>query len=107
MEFRLSTSWLTIHPENLGTCIFKSIPFSSTLLTVILIIIVYYEAFKRLLIILNRGMAIKTIAIAMKVPEIGRVKNTEKSPSEISRDCRMAGSVKGPRTMARTAGANG
>ena len=40
-------------------------------------------------------------------PEIGLVKKTEKSPFEINKDCRSAGSAIGPSTIASTAGAKG
>ena len=40
-------------------------------------------------------------------PEMGRVKNTDTSPLEISSYCRSAGSAMGPSTMASTAGARG
>ena len=40
-------------------------------------------------------------------PAMGRVKKTEKSPFDISKDWRNAGSAIGPNTMASTAGASG
>ena len=40
-------------------------------------------------------------------PEMGRVKNTLKSPFDINRDWRSAGSAIGPSTIASTAGAKG
>ena len=47
------------------------------------------------------------MAKAMIVPEIGRVKKIVMSPWEPIRDWRIAGSARGPRTMARTTGAIG
>ena len=51
------------------------------------------------------GNASKKIAKAIKVPEIGRVKNEVISPFEISSDCLNEGSARGPSTIANTAGA--
>ncbi len=56
---------------------------------------------------LNKGSNRRIIAMTVIGPEIGRVKKTVISPLEIKSDCRNAGSAMGPRTIARTAGANG
>ena len=56
---------------------------------------------------LKAGKIKRIIAITIIGPEIGLVKKTEKSPFEINRDCRSAGSAIGPSTIASTAGAKG
>ena len=56
---------------------------------------------------LTTGSSNKINAIIDIILAKGRVKNIEKEPPEIRRDCRKAGSAKGPRTIANTAGAIG
>ncbi len=46
-------------------------------------------------------------AMAVIVPAIGRTKKMLNEPLEISKDCRIDASAKGPSTMARTIGAIG
>lgn len=53
------------------------------------------------------GKTNRMIAMNMIGPEMGRVKKTVKSPFDISKDCRSAGSAIGPSTIASTAGASG
>ena len=56
---------------------------------------------------LSAGKIKRMIAMIMIGPEMGRVKKTVKSPFEIKRDWRSAGSAIGPSTIASTAGARG
>ena len=56
---------------------------------------------------LNAGNSNRIIAMTVIGPEMGLVKKTEKSPFDISKDWRRAGSAMGPNTMASTHGASG
>ena len=53
------------------------------------------------------GNSSRTMAATMIGPAKGRLKKMEKDPLLISRDCRRAGSARGPSTIASTAGARG
>ena len=57
--------------------------------------------------ILTTGNNNKTNAMTEITLANGRVKKIENEPPEIKSDCLRAGSAKGPRTIAKTAGAIG